>query len=169
LSFIQKIHTIDASFVPVYELKAKHYSSKYNSELAILNYKIAADWGMTSAVKTLANFYKLKYKPDEKLLSRDNNVDGIDFKDGLYVNNGLTSSFVEIVKGKKEIFYRFAKRSTDDKITFTSERDVYERSKKNPNVYFWKPNPQYRIIISTSKIYFFGPDGWDLYSINRGY
>lgn len=160
LSYIDQLIALDPTFGPSYELKAKVYGNQYKNDLAILNYKLAADWGMSFAVKRLENWYKIKYKPDSKLLSKENTKDKelIEVK-GFYENLDTFGVYGEILKVKNELYFRFAKKSADNLYTYTSETDVYEQSKKNPNVYLFKANPQYRIIISNEMFYTVHPDG----------
>lgn len=164
LGYLDKLLSIDPTFTLAYELKGKISNKTNNREQAIRNYKLAADWGSSYASKVLQNYYSIKYKTDDALLDKEYNPNIIAPQQGVYQYQGSDPKlYARLQVGNKSIYFQNLK--SEDPKSYTSEMAEYQQSKKNPNLYLWKPNSKYRIIIRDNGFYYLYPDGFIVYDL----
>ncbi len=158
---INKILTLDPSFSPAYELLGNIYikTSKTQTE-ALEYYKLAAEWGVTSKIKTL-EAYKTKFKLDKNLFEDENSQEPIEIDNMIFECDEEKKYYAKILKVDNRIDFQFL--STTDRNSGYGPSIELKQSRKNPNLYIWKPNPNYRLIVTKNFIIYFTPDGHNLF------
>ncbi len=158
---INKILTLDPSFSPAYELLGNIYikSSKTQTE-ALEYYKLAAEWGVTSKIKTL-EAYKTKFKLDKNLFEDENSQEPIEIDNMIFECDEEKKYYAKILKVDNRIDFQFL--STTDRNSGYGPSIELKQSRKNPNLYIWKTNPNYRLVVTKNFIIYFTPDGHNLF------
>ncbi len=158
---INKILTLDPSFSPAYELLGNIYikSSKTQTE-ALEYYKLAAEWGVTSKIKTL-EAYKTKFKLDKNLFEDESIQEPIEINNMIFECDEEKKYYAKILKVDNRIDFQFL--STTDRNSGYGPSIELKQSRKNPNLYIWKTNPNYRLVVTKNFIIYFTPDGHNLF------
>jgi hypothetical protein len=158
---INKILTLDPSFSPVYELMGNIYNNDYKTKATALEYyKLAAEWGVTSKIKTL-EAYKTKFKLDKNLFEDEISQEPIEINNMIFEYDEEKKYYAKILKVDNRIDFQFL--STTDLNSGYGTSMEFKQSRKNPNLYIWKPNPNYRLIVTKNFIIYYFPDGNNLF------
>lgn len=158
---INKIVTQDPSFSPAYELMGNIYNNDYKTKATALEYyKLAAEWGVTSKIKTL-EAYKIKFKLDKNLFEDEMSQEPIEINNMIFEYDEEKKYYAKILKVDNRIDFQFL--STTDLNSGYGTSMEFKQSRKNPNLYIWKPNPNYRLIVTKNFIIYYFPDGNNLF------
>lgn len=158
---INKILTLDPSFSPAYELLGNIYLKNFKTQATALEYyKLAAEWGVTSKIKTL-EAYKIKFKLDKNLFEDEMSQEPIEINNMIFEYDEEKKYYAKILKVDNRIDFQFL--STTDLNSGYGTSMEFKQSRKNPNLYIWKPNPNYRLIVTKNFIIYYFPDGNNLF------
>jgi tetratricopeptide (TPR) repeat protein len=158
---INKILTLDPSFSPAYELLGNIYLKNYKTQAEALEYyKLAAEWGVTSKIKTV-EAYKIKFKLDKNLFEDEMSQEPIEINNMIFEYDEEKKYYAKILKVDNRIDFQFL--STTDLNSGYGTSMEFKQSRKNPNLYIWKPNPNYRLIVTKNFIIYYFPDGNNLF------
>ena len=158
---INKLLTLDPYFSPAYELMGNIYINDYKTKTTALEYyKLAAEWGVISKIKTLeAN--KTKFKLDKNLFEDESSQEPIEINNMIFEYDEEKKYYAKILKVDNRIDFQFL--STTDRNSGYGTSMEFKQSRKNPNLYIWKPNPNYRLIATKNFIIYYFPDGNNLF------
>lgn len=158
---INKILTLDPFFSLAYELLGNIYIKSYKTQTEALEYyKQAAEWGVTSKIKTL-EAYKTKFKLDRNLFEDESSQVPIEINNMIFEYDEEKKYYAKILKVDNRIDFQFL--STTDRNSGYGTSMEFKQSRKNPNLYIWKPNPNYRLIATKNFIIYYFPDGNNLF------
>lgn len=157
---IQKILEVEPNYPPALDLLGDLYMNDYITTQQSLEYfKQATEWGLTSKIKRLEG-HKYKFKQD-KLLNEEE-VNELTITNGVYKHINGNNTFAHIYKDEDRIYLQFLK-TMDVNSSYGSLME-FKQSKKNPNVYHWKPNSLYRIIVAKNLITYYYPEGYSIFN-----
>lgn len=158
---INKILTLDPSFSPAYELMGNIYINDYKAKATALEYyKLATEWGVTSKIKTL-EAYNAKFKLDKNLFDDESSQVPIEINNMIFEYDEEKKYYAKILKVDNRIDFQFL--STTDRNSGYGPSMELKQSRKNPNLYIWKNNSNYRLIVTKNFIIYFFPDGHNLF------
>lgn len=159
--YIEKILELEPYFPPALDLLGDLNISDYTkTQQSLEYYKQAAEWGLTSKTKRL-EAYKYKFKQD-KLLNEEEDVNELAISNGVYKQINGKNVYAHIYKDEDRINLQYL--STRDLNSRYGSLTEFKQSRKNPNVYLWKPNSLYRIIVTEHFITYYYPDGYSIFN-----
>jgi len=159
--YIEKILELEPYFPPALDLLGDLNISDYTkTQQSLEYYKQATEWGLTSKTKRL-EAYKYKFKQD-KLLNEEEDVNELAISNGVYKQINGKNVYAHIYKDEDRINLQYL--STRDLNSRYGSLTEFKQSRKNPNVYLWKPNSLYRIIVTEHFITYYYPDGYSIFN-----